>query len=55
VHALSIDAPAADRTREIRRVDVTDVEATQLVEYAAAREELFFERRGGVTYLVEHR
>ena len=55
MHALSIDAPTADRTRETRRMAVTDVETTQVVEYAATREELFFERRGGVTYLIEHR
>jgi hypothetical protein len=51
--ALSIDEPTADRSRESRRIDVTDVEATQVIEYAASREDLHFERRGGWTYLIE--
>jgi hypothetical protein len=55
MHVLSIDAPAADRTRDTRRMDVTDFETTQVIEYADTREELFFERRGGVTYLIENR
>ena len=36
-------------------MDVTDVEAAQVIEYAATREGLAFERRGGVTYLRESR
>jgi hypothetical protein len=55
MHALSIDEPTADRTRATRRMDVTDVEATQVIEYAATREDLHFERRGGWTYLIEER
>jgi len=55
MHALAIDDTTADRTRETRRMDVTDVEATQVMEYAATREDLHFERRGGWTYLIEER
>ena len=55
MHAVSVDDPTGDRTRETRRMDVTDVEATQVMAYAATREDLHFERRGGWTYLVEER
>ena len=55
MHATAIDEPTANRTRGNRRIDVTDVEASQVIEYAASREDLFFERRGGWTYLVEER
>ena len=50
---MAIDEPTADRTRESRRIDVTDVEASQVIDYAASRDELHFERRGGWTYLIE--
>ena len=53
MHAMAIDEPTADRTRESRRIDVTDVEASQVIDYAASRDELHFERRGGWTYLIE--
>ncbi|MBB6647541.1 hypothetical protein [Halobellus ruber] len=55
MHTAAIDEPTADRARENRRIDVTDVEASQVIEYAASRENLFFERRGGWTYLIEER
>ena len=55
MHTLAIDEPTANRTRQTRRIDVTDVEAAQVLEYAASREGLFFERRGGWTYLIEER
>ena len=53
MHAMAVDEPTAERGRDTRRIDVTDVEAAQVIEYAASREELFFERRGGWTYLIE--
>jgi hypothetical protein len=36
-------------------MDVTDVEASQVIEYAATRDAAHLERRAGVTYLVEER
>ena len=53
MHALSVEASTADHARPTRRMDVTAVEADQVIEYAATRENLHFERRGGVTYLIE--
>ena len=53
MHALSVEAPTADRGQPVRRMDVTSVEADQVIEYAATRENLHFERRGGMTYLIE--
>ena len=50
--ATAIDEPTADRTR---RIDITDLDATQVIDYAASREGLHFERRGGWTYLIEER
>ena len=50
MHALAFEASTGDRAR---RMDVTAVEADQVIEYAATRENLHFERRGGVTYLIE--
>jgi hypothetical protein len=55
MHAMAIDEPTAGRTRGTRRIDVTDVDAAQVLEYAASREDLHFERRGGWTYLIEDR
>ena len=55
MHAMAIDEPTSDRLQGTRRIDVTDVEAEQVFEYAATREDLHFERRGGWTYLIEER
>jgi hypothetical protein len=55
MHAMATDEPTADRVRRTRRIDVTDVEAAQVLEYAATRGDLHFERRGGWTYLIEER
>ena len=55
MHAMAIDEPAAGRIQRTRRIDVTDIEAAQVLEYAATREGLHFERRGGWTYLIEER
>ena len=52
---MAIDQPAADRVRGPRRIGVTDVETAQVIEHAATRGELRFERRGGRTYLIEGR
>ena len=53
MHTLAVEASTGDRARPTRRMDVTAVEADQVIEYAATRENLHFERRGGVTYLIE--
>jgi hypothetical protein len=53
--AMAVDEPTADRTRQTRRIDITDIDATQVIDYAASREGLHFERRGGWTYLIEER
>jgi len=55
MHELAVDEPTANRTPETRRIDVTDVETAQVLDYAASRRDLFFERRGGWTYLIEER
>ncbi|GGJ11820.1 hypothetical protein GCM10008995_22150 [Halobellus salinus] len=55
MHALAVDESRADRDRDrdTRRIDVTDVDVAQVIEYAASRGDLHFERRGGWTYLIE--
>ncbi|WP_435186308.1 hypothetical protein [Halobellus sp. EA9] len=55
MHATAIEEPTTERAQRTRRIDVTDVETARVTEYAATREDVRFERRGGWTYLVEER
>ncbi|SFR36881.1 hypothetical protein [Halogeometricum limi] len=53
MNALAAERPD-ERTRQTRRIDVTEFRTKRVAEYAAARfdGDVRFERRGGWTYLV---